>query len=126
MAASGSSFNPTPLAHADNLGEGPPEGLLLQNVTILPYSFTPQSLLPFHLKGSTFLDSMTVRKNTTNYDGEVLAVCEATMQLLAASPPTAKIVFIDSLAAVFARSSNTPTDCLNTNPCLTERVALKL
>ncbi|GFX59750.1 hypothetical protein TNCV_1777891 [Trichonephila clavipes] len=31
MAASGSSFNPTPLAHADNLGEGQPKGSPLQD-----------------------------------------------------------------------------------------------
>ncbi|GFV83189.1 hypothetical protein TNCV_1899161 [Trichonephila clavipes] len=31
MAASGSSFIPTPLAHADNQGEGPPRGAPLQS-----------------------------------------------------------------------------------------------
>ncbi|GFU64000.1 hypothetical protein TNCV_245781 [Trichonephila clavipes] len=32
MAASGSSFNPTPLAHADNLGKGHPRGSPLQDL----------------------------------------------------------------------------------------------
>ncbi|GFU39541.1 hypothetical protein TNCV_857371 [Trichonephila clavipes] len=55
--------------------------------------------------------------------GEVLAVCEATTQLLSAALAPAKIVFfIDFQAAFFALSSNTPTDYLNTMP----RVDLKL
>ncbi|GFW15875.1 retrovirus-related Pol polyprotein from transposon 297 [Trichonephila clavipes] len=63
-------------------------------------------------------DSLTVKKIATSYDGEVLAVCEATAQLLAAGLASAKVAFsIDSQAAVLASGSNTPTDCLNTIQC---------
>ncbi|GFW54207.1 reverse transcriptase [Trichonephila clavipes] len=62
-----------------------------------------------------FEGSLAIKKNTTNYDGEVLAICEATAQLLSAGLAPAKVVFfIDSQAAILALSSNTPTDCLNT------------
>ncbi|GFX39169.1 reverse transcriptase [Trichonephila clavipes] len=62
-----------------------------------------------------FEDSLAVGKNTTNYDGKFLTVCEVTTQLLAAGPNPAKVVlFIDSQAAILPLSSNTPTDCLNT------------
>ncbi|GFV47263.1 reverse transcriptase [Trichonephila clavipes] len=61
---------------------------------------------------------MAVGKNETNYDGEVLAVYEATTQLLAADLTPAKVVvFIDSQAAILALSSNTLTYCLNTIQC---------
>ncbi|GFW31460.1 hypothetical protein TNCV_1288071 [Trichonephila clavipes] len=56
-----------------------------------------------------FEDSLTVGKNAINYDGEVLAVCEATTQLLAADLASAKVAFfIDSQDAILALSSNTP------------------
>ncbi|GFS67902.1 reverse transcriptase [Trichonephila clavipes] len=59
--------------------------------------------------------SLAKGKNTTNYNGEVSAVCEATTQLLAAGLATAKVVFfIDSQAAILDLSSNIATDCLNT------------
>ncbi|GFU48869.1 uncharacterized protein TNCV_2024281 [Trichonephila clavipes] len=62
-----------------------------------------------------FEGSLAVGQNAINYDEEVLAVCEATTQLLFAGIAAAKVVFfIDSQAAVLALSSNTPTDCLNT------------
>ncbi|GFX27591.1 uncharacterized protein TNCV_4996461 [Trichonephila clavipes] len=62
-----------------------------------------------------------VGKNATNYDGEILTVCEATTQLLSAVLAPAKAVFsIDSEAAILALSSNTPTDCLNTIECRTK------
>ncbi|GFW98887.1 reverse transcriptase [Trichonephila clavipes] len=42
-------------------------------------------------------------KNATNYDGEVLAVCEVATQLLSAGLASAKVVFfIDSQAAISA------------------------
>ncbi|GFY35273.1 PAN2-PAN3 deadenylation complex catalytic subunit PAN2 [Trichonephila clavipes] len=57
-----------------------------------------------------FEGSLAMGKNTTNYDGEVLAVCGAIMQLLAAGLAPAKVVFfIDSHAAILALSINTPT-----------------
>ncbi|GFV54920.1 reverse transcriptase [Trichonephila clavipes] len=57
----------------------------------------------------------SLAKGPTNYDGEVLAVCEATTQLLSAGLAPEKFVFfIDSQAAILALSSNTPTNCLNT------------
>ncbi|GFT70938.1 reverse transcriptase [Trichonephila clavipes] len=64
-------------------------------------------------------------KKATNYDGEVLAVCEATTLLLVAGLGPAKVVFfIDSQAAILALSSNTPTDFLNTIQCRTKIVEL--
>ncbi|GFX21793.1 reverse transcriptase [Trichonephila clavipes] len=68
-----------------------------------------------------FEGSLAVGKNATNYDGEVLAVCETTTQLLSAGLAPAKVVFfVDSQAAVLAISNNTPTDCLNTIQCRTK------
>ncbi|GFX40606.1 reverse transcriptase [Trichonephila clavipes] len=72
-----------------------------------------------------FEGSLTVGKNATNYDGEILSVCKATMQLLAAGLAPAKVVFfIESEAAILALSSNTPTHCLNTIQCQTKIVEL--
>ncbi|GFW89340.1 reverse transcriptase [Trichonephila clavipes] len=66
-------------------------------------------------------DSLTVVKNGTNYDGEILAVCEAKTQLIATGQAPAKVVFfIESQAAILALISNTPTDCLNTIQCRTK------
>ncbi|PRD30466.1 UNVERIFIED_CONTAM: hypothetical protein NCL1_26341 [Trichonephila clavipes] len=67
-----------------------------------------------------FEGSLAMGKNATNYDAEVLAVCEATTHLLSACLAPAKVVFIDSHAAIIALSSNTPTDCLNTIQCRTK------
>ncbi|GFT05778.1 uncharacterized protein TNCV_3925691 [Trichonephila clavipes] len=64
-------------------------------------------------------------EKNVNYDGEILAVCEVTTQLLAAGLAHAKVVFfIDSQTAILALSSNTPTDCLNTIQCRTKIVEL--
>ncbi|GFU55913.1 hypothetical protein TNCV_3971701 [Trichonephila clavipes] len=53
-------------------------------------------------------------KGYVKNDGEVLAVCEATTQLLSADLAPAKVViFIDSHTAYLALGSNTPTDCIN-------------
>ncbi|GFS98635.1 uncharacterized protein TNCV_2987601 [Trichonephila clavipes] len=66
-----------------------------------------------------------MEKNATNYDSEVLAVCEATAQLLAAGLAPAKVVFfIDSHAAILALSLNKPTDCFYTIQCRTKIVKL--
>ncbi|GFV00007.1 reverse transcriptase [Trichonephila clavipes] len=63
-------------------------------------------------------DSLVVGKNDTNYDGEFLAVCEAT---LAAGQASAKIVFfIDSQTVILVFSSNTPTECVNIIQCRTK------
>ncbi|GFS96104.1 hypothetical protein TNCV_3309201 [Trichonephila clavipes] len=49
-----------------------------------------------------FEGSFAVGKNTPNYDGKVLAVCEATRQFLSASLAPAKVVFlIGSQAAIY-------------------------
>ncbi|GFW08450.1 reverse transcriptase [Trichonephila clavipes] len=64
-----------------------------------------------------FEGSMVVGKNATNYDGEVLAVCEATTHLPFAGLAPAKVVFsIDSQVANLVLSSNAPTDCLKWVP----------
>ncbi|GFX37949.1 reverse transcriptase [Trichonephila clavipes] len=69
--------------------------------------------------------SFAVGKKATNYDGEVLAVCEATTHLLSAGLDPAKAVFfIDSQVAILAKSSNTPTDRLNTIQCRTKIAGL--
>ncbi|GFV92913.1 reverse transcriptase [Trichonephila clavipes] len=66
-------------------------------------------------------------KNATNYDDEVLAVCEATTQLISAGlAPTKVVFFIDSQAAILSLSINTPTDCLNTIQCRTKILELIL
>ncbi|GFY33303.1 uncharacterized protein TNCV_1897571 [Trichonephila clavipes] len=50
-----------------------------------------------------FEGSLAVGKNATNYDGEVLAVCEAITHLLSAGLAPAKVVFfIDCQAAILA------------------------
>ncbi|GFU15775.1 amine oxidase A [Trichonephila clavipes] len=68
-----------------------------------------------------FEGSLAVEKNANNYDDEVLAVCEATTQLLFAGLAPAKVVFfIDSQATILALSSNTSIDCLNTIQCRTK------
>ncbi|GFT75626.1 reverse transcriptase [Trichonephila clavipes] len=68
-----------------------------------------------------FEHSLAVGKNVTNYDGGILAVCEATTHLLSAGPAPAKVVFfIDPQAAILALSSNTPTYCLDTIQCRTK------
>ncbi|GFS62474.1 histone-lysine N-methyltransferase SETMAR [Trichonephila clavipes] len=67
-----------------------------------------------------FEGSLAMGKNASNYDAEVLAVCEATTHLLSAGLAPAKVVFIDSHAAIIALSNNTPTDCLNTIQCRTK------
>ncbi|GFW24154.1 uncharacterized protein TNCV_1847131 [Trichonephila clavipes] len=68
-----------------------------------------------------FESSLAVGKSATNYDGEVLAVCESTTHLLSAGLASSKVVFfIDSQAAILALSSNTSTDCLNTIQCRTK------
>ncbi|GFU76329.1 uncharacterized protein TNCV_285291 [Trichonephila clavipes] len=60
--------------------------------------------------GRLFEGSLAVGKNATNYDGEILAVCEARTHLLSSGLDPAKVVFfIDSQAAILALSSNTPT-----------------
>ncbi|GFU85766.1 uncharacterized protein TNCV_1791221 [Trichonephila clavipes] len=65
-----------------------------------------------------FEGSLAVGKNATNYDGDVLAVCEATTHLLSAGLALAKaFFFIDSEAAILALSSNTLTDCIFTIQC---------
>ncbi|GFV46265.1 uncharacterized protein TNCV_3231541 [Trichonephila clavipes] len=62
--------------------------------------------------------SLAVVKNATNCNGEVLAVCEATTQLITLGLAPVKVVFfIDSQAAILALSSNTPNDCLNRIEC---------
>ncbi|GFU43542.1 hypothetical protein TNCV_4005751 [Trichonephila clavipes] len=59
------------------------------------------------------------------YDGKVLAVCEATTQLLAVGIAPAKVVFfINSQASIIALSSNTPTDYLNTTQYRTKLTEL--
>ncbi|GFX49422.1 uncharacterized protein TNCV_3342001 [Trichonephila clavipes] len=64
---------------------------------------------------------MAMGKNATNYDGEVLVVWEAATQLLASGIAPAKVVFfIDTVAAILALSSYTPTECLNTIQCRTK------
>ncbi|GFT34019.1 reverse transcriptase [Trichonephila clavipes] len=68
-----------------------------------------------------FEGSLAVGKNATNYDGEVLTVCETTTHLLSAGLAPAKVVFfIDSQAAILALSSKTPTDCIYTIQCRTK------
>ncbi|GFS62441.1 uncharacterized protein TNCV_1262341 [Trichonephila clavipes] len=48
-----------------------------------------------------FESSLAVGKNATNYEGEVLDVCEAATHLLSAGIAPAKVVFfIDSPAAI--------------------------
>ncbi|GFX87969.1 reverse transcriptase [Trichonephila clavipes] len=71
-----------------------------------------------------FEGSLSVGKNATNHDGEVLAVCEATTQLLSVGLAPPKVFFIDSQAAIVALIRNTSTDCLNTIQCLTKIVEL--
>ncbi|GFU68139.1 reverse transcriptase [Trichonephila clavipes] len=62
-----------------------------------------------------FEGSLSMGKNATNYDGDVLAVCEATIHLLSACLDATKVVFfMSSQAVILALSSNTPTDFLNT------------
>ncbi|GFS79794.1 hypothetical protein TNCV_749901 [Trichonephila clavipes] len=57
-------------------------------------------------------------QNTTNYDSEVTAFCEAAAQLLAAGVAPVKAVSLTKFqAAISAISSNTTTDCLNTIQC---------
>ncbi|GFW43266.1 reverse transcriptase [Trichonephila clavipes] len=60
-------------------------------------------------------------KNVTNYDGDVLAVREASTQLLSAgTTPTKFVFFIDSQTAILSLSSYKPTGCLNTIQCRTK------
>ncbi|GFW52781.1 reverse transcriptase [Trichonephila clavipes] len=89
--------------------------------------YTDGSYLPESNGASTgwfcrlFEVSLAMGKKATNYEGEVLAVCEVTMQLLSAVLAPAKVVFFIDFQAVFlALSSNTPTDCLNTIQCRTK------
>ncbi|GFU62085.1 hypothetical protein TNCV_4893031 [Trichonephila clavipes] len=66
-----------------------------------------------------------MEKNAVNYDESVLAVCEATTQLLTAGLTHAKTVFfIDSQFAILALSSNAPNDCLNKIQCQTKNEEL--
>ncbi|GFY36838.1 hypothetical protein TNCV_2568001 [Trichonephila clavipes] len=58
--------------------------------------------------------SCAVGKSFMIYDGEVLAVCEATTQLISAGLAPAEVFFIDSQAPISVLSSNTLTDGLNT------------
>ncbi|GFT21045.1 uncharacterized protein TNCV_2581641 [Trichonephila clavipes] len=67
-----------------------------------------------------FDGSLDKCKNATNYDGKVLVVCEATMQLLDAGTAPRKIFFIDSQATIRDLNSNTPTDCHSTIQCRTK------
>ncbi|GFV69196.1 reverse transcriptase [Trichonephila clavipes] len=68
-----------------------------------------------------FEGSFAVEKNIVTYDCEVLSVCEATAQLLAAGLAPAKVVlYIDSQAAILALSSDIQTDCFNTIKCRTK------
>ncbi|GFY00811.1 uncharacterized protein TNCV_2142031 [Trichonephila clavipes] len=55
---------------------------------------------------SRFEGSLAVGKNATNYDGEVLVVCEDKTHLLSAGLAPAKVIFfIESQAAILALSS---------------------
>ncbi|GFW30116.1 reverse transcriptase [Trichonephila clavipes] len=64
-----------------------------------------------------FKDSMAVGKNASSCDGEISAVCEATIQMLTDGLAPAKVVFlIDSQAAISTLS--TPTDCRHTIQCV--------
>ncbi|GFV20520.1 reverse transcriptase [Trichonephila clavipes] len=70
-----------------------------------------------------FEGSLCMGKNATNYNGEVLVVCEARTHLLSVGIAPAKIVFfIDSQAAILALKSNTSIDYVNTIQCQTKIV----